>query len=70
LVLLIAHTTEFFARLTHTRPMMPVEGIKAMQAKTGADSSKAVREFGLSFRPIEETLRDTVDWFRTNARAS
>jgi dihydroflavonol-4-reductase len=70
LILLLAHTTEFFARLTRTRPMLPVEGIKAMQAKTGADSSKAVREFGLSFRPIEETLRDTVDWYRTNPRAS
>ena len=60
LVLMIAHTSEFFARLSHTRPVMPVEGIKAMQAKDGADSSKAVREFGLGFRPIKKTLRDTV----------
>jgi dihydroflavonol-4-reductase len=69
-ILMLAHITEFYARLTRTRPMMPVEGIKAMQAKEGADSSKAVREFGLNFRPIEETLRDTVSWFRANARAS
>jgi dihydroflavonol-4-reductase len=69
-ILMLAHATELYARLTRTRPMMPVEGVKAMLAKTGADSSKAMREFGLSFRPIEETLRDTVDWFRTNARAS
>jgi dihydroflavonol-4-reductase len=70
LVLMLAHTTEFFARLTRTRPMMPVEAIKGMQAKDGADSSKAIGEFGLSFRPIEETLRDTVAWYRANARAS
>jgi dihydroflavonol-4-reductase len=70
LVLMLAHGTEFYARLTRTRPIMPVEGIKAMQAKDGADSSKAIREFGLNFRPIEETLRDTVSWFRTNARVS
>ena len=69
-ILMLAHITEFFARLTRTRPMLPVEAIKAMQAKDGADSSKAVREFGLNFRPIEETLRDTVAWFRSNARAS
>jgi dihydroflavonol-4-reductase len=70
LILMLAHITEFYARLSRTRPMLPVEGIKAMQAKTGADSSKAMREFGLSFRPIEETLFDTVVWFRSNARAS
>jgi dihydroflavonol-4-reductase len=70
LVLTIAHLTGFYAHLTRTRPMMPVEGIKTMQAKTGVDSSKAVHEFGLSFRPIEDTLRDTVAWFRANARAS
>jgi dihydroflavonol-4-reductase len=70
LILMIAHVTGFYARLNHTRPMMPVEGLKAMQAKTGADSSKAMHEFGLSFRPIEETLRDTVAWFRSNPRAS
>jgi dihydroflavonol-4-reductase len=70
LILILAHATELYARLTHTRPMMPVEAIKSMQAKDGADSSKAMREFGLSFRPIEETLRDTVSWFRSNARAS
>jgi dihydroflavonol-4-reductase len=66
LVLMIAHITGFYAHLSRTRPMMPVEGVKAMQAKTGANSSKAVSEFGLSFRPIEETLRDTV----SNARTS
>jgi dihydroflavonol-4-reductase len=66
LVLTIAHVTGFYARLTRTRPMMPLEGVKAMQAKDGADSSKTVREFGLSFRPIEDTLRDTVAWYRSN----
>jgi dihydroflavonol-4-reductase len=66
LILMLAHITEFYARLTNSRPILPVEGIKAMQAKTGADSSKAVREFGLSFRSIEETLRDTVAWYRSN----
>ena len=69
-MLLIAHLTGLYASLSHTRPMMPLEGIKTMQAKTGVDSSKAVHEFGLSFRPIEETLRDTVSWFRSNARTS
>jgi dihydroflavonol-4-reductase len=66
LVLTIAQVTGFYAHLTRTRPMMPVEGIKAMQAKTGVDSGKAMREFGLNFRPIETTLRDTVNWYRSN----
>ena len=27
---------------------------------------KSERELGLTFRPVVETLRDEVDWFRAN----
>jgi dihydroflavonol-4-reductase len=29
-------------------------------------SAKAVRELGVTFRPLEETLRDEVAWFRAH----
>lgn len=32
-------------------------------------NDKAVRELGASFRPIEETIRDAVDWFRSRGMA-
>ena len=30
------------------------------------DSERAVNELGVRFRPLEETMRDTVDWFRNH----
>ena len=30
------------------------------------DSTKAQLELGVRFRPVRETLRDTVDWYRQN----
>jgi dihydroflavonol-4-reductase len=29
------------------------------------DGTKATRELGLAYRPGEETLARTIDWFRT-----
>jgi dihydroflavonol-4-reductase len=34
------------------------------------DSTRAVRELGVTFRPLDETLRDTVDWLRVDAASS
>ena len=33
------------------------------------DSGRAVDELGVRFRPLEETMRDTVDWFRNRKPA-
>ena len=29
-------------------------------------SDKAMRELGVRFRPVEETLRDEVEWYRSH----
>jgi nucleoside-diphosphate-sugar epimerase len=34
------------------------------------NSEQAVTELGVAFRPLEETLRDTVEWFRQGPRPS
>lgn len=34
------------------------------------DHAKSQRELGLRFRPVEETLRDEVAWFRANGLIS
>jgi dihydroflavonol-4-reductase len=34
------------------------------------DSARAWRELGIRFRPIDETLRDTVDWLLTSSGAA
>ena len=45
---------------------MPLEGVKTLLPKHTVSSAKAIRELGASFRPIEETLRDTVQWYADN----
>ena len=33
---------------------------------TGLLGNHLVRQLGVPFRPVQETLRDTVDWYRQN----
>ncbi|NTX34364.1 SDR family oxidoreductase [Myxococcus sp. CA033] len=53
-----------WARLTGGQTSLTVEGVRVMHAKLSVDSTKARRELGASFRPLDETLRDTVAWLR------
>jgi dihydroflavonol-4-reductase len=34
--------------------------------RTRFDHARSARELGLTFRPVEETLRDEVAWYRAN----
>jgi len=46
--------------------LLTVSGVRTMREamKHTVSSAKAERELGISFRPLIETLRDEVDWFR------
>ncbi len=57
----------FYSRLRGTPPLYTKDSLDIL--KTGhscVSSEKANRCFGYKPRPIEETLRDTFDWFSTN----
>ncbi|AGC42219.1 NAD dependent epimerase/dehydratase family protein [Myxococcus stipitatus DSM 14675] len=64
LALALAVVGQTWARLTGSATSLTVEGVQVMHAKLSVDSTKARRELGASFRPLEETLRDTVAWLR------
>jgi dihydroflavonol-4-reductase len=67
LVLPIAYVSEAWARLTHDHePRVPVVGVRLAKKKMFYSSEKAKRALGYNPRPIEEALRDAVDWFRRN----
>jgi dihydroflavonol-4-reductase len=40
------------------------EAYGLMGARWWASSEKAVRELGYQFRPVEDTLRETIEWYR------
>ncbi len=67
LVLPIAYVSEAWARLTHgNEPRVTVVGVRLAKKKMFFSSEKAKRVLGYHPRPIEEALRDAVDWFRRN----
>ncbi|MBD0335673.1 MAG: SDR family oxidoreductase [Cyanobacteria bacterium Co-bin13] len=50
--------------LTGRKPDIPIEGVNFLLAKLAYDSTKAQRVLGIQFRPLDQTLKDTVSWYR------
>ena len=51
------------ARLRHTRPPVCREMVRTLQHGHAYDGTRATRELGLAYTPIEQSLRRTVDWY-------
>ncbi|MEM7436513.1 MAG: NAD-dependent epimerase/dehydratase family protein, partial [Myxococcota bacterium] len=59
-----AYAAEAWASLTGGRAAANLEGVRTMAGKHRVNSAKAVAALGASFRPIDETVRDVVGWYR------
>ena len=67
LVLPIAYFAEGWARLTDGgEPLITVDGVKLSKKKMFFSSERAMGELGFRPGPVEEALRDAVNWFREN----
>ena len=66
----LARLDELRARLTRTPVQLPLIGIQTLHLKRSVDSGKAERELGARFRPLEESLRDTVRWYAEHGYAT
>jgi dihydroflavonol-4-reductase len=67
LVFPIACMSEAWARLVSRRePRVPLTGVRLARKKMFFSVEKARRFLGFNPRPVEEALRDAVDWFREN----
>ncbi|MEA5621030.1 hopanoid-associated sugar epimerase [Cronbergia sp. UHCC 0137] len=47
-------------------PTVPLDGVRMAQQPMYYDASKAVRELGLPQSPLNQALKDAVDWFVSN----
>jgi dihydroflavonol-4-reductase len=56
--------SQAWARITGGRTLVTLSGVRFLQARLQASSAKAERELGWRRRPLQETLRDEVAWFR------
>lgn len=66
ITLIYAWIADIYARLTGTKPVIPLEGIRTMHLKRQVTSAKAISQLGATFRPLEQTLRDVVNWYHQN----
>lgn len=64
MLLVYAWVSETIARLTGSSTLIAVEGIRTLNNPIYTTSAKAVRELGVTYRPLEETLRDEVAYYR------
>jgi len=52
--------------ITGKPPAVPLAGVKMAKYVMHFDSSKAVQKLGLPQNPVENALRQSVDWFKNN----
>ena len=61
--------TELYARLSGKPALISLANVRLMRSehnRTHFSHEKTRRELGLLFRPVEETLRDTIAWYAEN----
>lgn len=61
--LAFAYVSKFVSRVTGAPTLVTPEAVKTLQEDYDMSSAKAMRELGVTFRPLEETLRDEIAWF-------
>jgi dihydroflavonol-4-reductase len=59
----LATVMEFVARLHSTASLIDQESLRSLQNRSAHNTAKAQRELGVTYRPIEDTLYDTVAWY-------
>lgn len=64
-----AMLAETWARLTGGQTLVTVAAVRAMHARLRVSSNKALRELRWRYRPLTETLRDEVAWYRAHGVA-
>ena len=70
LVLVVAFIQETIGRLTGREVLITRESVRTLHGKYRMNSAKAQRELGARFRPLEETLKDVVAWYRSHPGAA
>ena len=61
-----AFVSELYGRITGKPVLATVSGVRTLFERRPTNSAKAVRELGATFRPLADTLRDEVAWYRAN----
>lgn len=60
----LAWVSQTVARARRVPALVTVQGVRSLRHDNPTSSAKAVRELGATFRPLAQTLGDTVAWCR------
>jgi dihydroflavonol-4-reductase len=66
----LAFAVESVARLTQREPFVTLDGLRMAKYKMFFTSAKAERELGYTSRPVDDALRDALQWFRAKGYLS
>ncbi len=70
LVYPLAFAAESVARITRREPFVTLDGLRMAKYKMFFTSAKAQRELGYTSRPVDDALRDALQWFRAQGYLS
>jgi dihydroflavonol-4-reductase len=62
-ILMLATVEHWLSRLTHSEPLVALEGVKMAKRFMFFNPQKAVRELGLPQTPVQRALAEAVEWF-------
>ncbi len=60
---IFANLGEFAARFTKKRPLLPKENVEFIAHGFRVDGSKAARDLGIKYTPLEEGMRKAIIWY-------
>jgi len=69
LLFALARANELWSRMTRKPALLSMATVRLMKSerdRTHFNHEKSERELGLVFRPVRETLRDTICWYGKN----
>ena len=62
----VSHVMKTWSTLTGTAPMITPDWVRRYVYDWELDSGKAVRELGYKIRPLDDGIKNTVEWIRKN----
>jgi dihydroflavonol-4-reductase len=68
MVKMISKFSPFYYKLTKSRPLFTTYSAEVLVSNSQISSGKARQELGYSPRPIKQSIKDSVQWFRENHR--
>ena len=72
MILTLAWVSQTIARIRGGETPMTVRGVRTMRdgLRNRFSSARAEKELGVTFRSLTDTLRDEVDWYRSQGRGA